>query len=75
MDNSNFGCDCRNSLDNCQFSPIFDELGDITYINHYHNIFDEKVSAFVTTDLVKQTLRKNLMKNLLNSIKKINFIK
>ena len=54
MNNSNFGYDCRNNLDNCKFNPIFDELGEISYINRYHNIFDEKVSSFVSTDLVKQ---------------------
>ena len=56
MNNSSIGYDCRNNLDNCKFSPIFDELGEITYINRYHNIFDEKVSDFVTTDLVKQNI-------------------
>ena len=54
MNNSNFDYDCRNNLDNCKFNPIFDELGEITYVNRYHNIFDEKVSSFVSTDLVKQ---------------------
>ena len=54
MNNSNFGYDCRNNLDNCKFNPIFDELGEITYTNRYHNIFDEKVSSFVSPDLVKQ---------------------
>ena len=47
MNDSNFGYDCRNSLDKCKFNPIFDELGEITYLNRYHNIFDEKVSSFV----------------------------
>ena len=54
MNNSNFGYDCRNNLDNCKFNPIFDELGEITYTNRYHNIFDEKVSSFVSPDLAKQ---------------------
>ena len=54
MNNSNFCSDCRNNLDNCKFNPIFHELGEITYVNRYHNIFDEKVSSFVSTDLVKQ---------------------
>ena len=56
INNSNFGHDCRNNLGNYKFSTIFDELGEITYINRYHNIFDEKVSDFVTTDLVKQNI-------------------
>ena len=55
MNNSNFGYDCRNNLDNCKFVPIFDELGEITYINRYHNVFDQKVSQFVATDLMKKT--------------------
>ena len=53
MNNSNFGYDCRNNLDNCKFVPIFDEYKEITYINRYHNIFDSKVSQFVTSDFLK----------------------
>ena len=53
MNNSNFGYDCRNSLDNCKFAPIFDEFKEITYINRYHNIFDPKVSEFVTSELLR----------------------
>ena len=66
MNNSNFGYDCRNNLDNCKFNPIFDELGEITYINRYHSIFDEKVSAFVTTDLVKQNIEEKFNDKLAN---------
>ena len=46
MNNSNFGHDCRNNIDNCQFVPIFDEYREVTYINRY-NIFDKKVSSFI----------------------------
>ena len=53
MNNSNFGYNCRNNIDNCKFVPIFDEYKEITFINRYHNIFDEKVSKFVTSDLLK----------------------
>ena len=53
MNNSNFGYDCRNSLDNCKFAPIFDEFKEITYINRYHNIFDPKVSEFATSELLR----------------------
>ena len=57
MNNSNFGYDCRNNLGNCKFNPIFDELGEATYVNRHDNIFDEKVSSFVSTDLVKQLVK------------------
>ena len=30
MNNSNFGYDCRNNLDNCKFVPIFDEYKELT---------------------------------------------
>ena len=56
MNNSNFGYDCKNILDNCKFIPIFDEYKEITYINRYHNIFNSRVSEFVTADLLKADL-------------------
>ena len=51
INNSILGYDCRNNLDNCKFVPIFDELKEFTHIERYHNIFDTKISEFVTADL------------------------
>ena len=56
MNNSNFGYDCRNHLDNCQFIPIFDELKGVTYLKRYYNYFDQKVSKIVTADSIKQKI-------------------
>ena len=56
MNNSNFGYDYRNNFDNCKFVPIFDEYREITFMNRYHNIFDPKVSKFVTSDLLKKQI-------------------
>ena len=56
MNNSNFGYDCRNNLDNCKFVPIFDELKEITYNKKYYNFFDQKVPKFVTSDLISQEI-------------------
>ena len=53
MNNSNFGYDCRNNLDNCKFVSIFEEDKELTYIHIYHNIFDQKVSQFVTSELLR----------------------
>ena len=53
MNSSNFGYDCRNNLCNCKFVPIFVEFKEIIYINRYHNIFNPKVSEFVTSELLK----------------------
>ena len=60
MNNSNFGYDCRNNIDNCKFVPIFDEYSEITFINCYHNIFDQKVSQFVISDLLKQQIEEKI---------------
>ena len=54
MNNLNFGYDCRNNIDNCEFVPIFGEYNEITFISRYHNNFDPKVSQFVTSDLLKK---------------------
>ena len=51
MNNSNFGYDCRNNLDNCKFVPIFDEYRESTFISRYYNLFDSKVKQFITSDL------------------------
>ena len=43
MNNSNFGYDCRNNLDdNCEFVSIFNQLKEIAYINRYFNIFEQE---------------------------------
>ena len=39
MNNSNFGYDCHNDLDNCQFVPIFDELQEIAYLKKISQLF------------------------------------
>ena len=56
MNNSNFGYDCHNKFDNCKFVPIFDELKELTFIERYHNIFDPKISKFLTANLIKQNI-------------------
>ena len=32
LNNSNFGFDCRNNLDNLNFQPIKDEINELNYI-------------------------------------------
>ena len=73
MNNSNFGYDCRNNLDNCKFVLIFDECKEITYINRYHNIFDSRVSEFVTADLLKADLEEKYNDKLLKLGKEDRF--
>ena len=56
LNNANFGYDCRNNLDNCTFEPIRDEIGEISYIRKYNNVFDKEVSDFVNPQILKEEL-------------------
>ena len=73
MNNSNFGYDCRNNLDNCKFAPIFDEFKEVTYIGRYWNFFDSRVSQFVTTDLIKQDIEEKYNDKLMKLDKEDKF--
>ena len=73
MNNSNFGYDCRNNLDNCQFVPIFDELQEITYLKRYYNYFDSKVLSFVSSDLIRQEIEEKYNYSLMKLSKDDNY--
>ena len=47
LNNSNFGIDCRNNIDNCTLQPIYENFYEIGYIKNYTTIFsDEAVKEF-----------------------------
>ena len=73
MNNSNFWYDCRNNLDNCKFVPIFDEFREVTFVNWYHNILDQKVSQFVISDLLKQQIEEDCNNKLMKLDKEDRF--
>ena len=75
MNNSNFGYDCRNNLDSCKFVSIFEEFQELTYTNRYHNIFDPKVSQFVTSYLLKAGVEEKYNDKLLKLDKEDRFYK
>ena len=39
LNDANFGNDCRNNIDNSKLEPIYDEIGEISYIKKFHTIF------------------------------------
>ena len=75
MNNSNFGYDCRNNLDNCKFVPIFDEIKEVTYLTRYFNYFDQRISDFVATDLIKQNIEERYNDKLIKLDKDERFYK
>ena len=32
LNNSNFGIDCRNNIDNCYLKPLFEDFSEISYV-------------------------------------------
>ena len=59
LNNANFGYDCRNNLDSCVFEPIYDEIGEISYLRNYHkSLFDAKISSFVNLALLEKEIDK-----------------
>ena len=57
MSNANFGYDCRNDVNNAKFEPIIGEINEISYIKKYYNLFDNKVSNFVNSDILERQKR------------------
>lgn len=41
LNNSNFGIDCRNIIDNCYLEPLYDDFSEISYIKNFITIFNE----------------------------------
>ena len=62
MNNENFGFDCRNKANITKFEPIIDEIGEITYIKKFYNLFDSQVANFLKSDILEQTLMNNMSK-------------
>ena len=69
MNSANFGFDCRNSVDNVKFEPIIDEINEITYIKRYYDLFDNKLSNFVNSDVLEQQIEHNFQQQIANVIR------
>ena len=54
MNNANFGSDCRNNMDNCDFVPIFDEINEIYSLQKYYSLVDPKINKFVSGKLIEE---------------------
>ena len=64
MNNSNFGYDCRNNVDNCFFQPIYKEIEELSYPKRYQNVFDQQISDFVSTVILKSQIEEEFLNKL-----------
>ena len=56
MNNANFGFDCRNNANNLKFEPLIDEINELMYIKKYYNLFDNKISGFVNSEILEKNI-------------------
>ena len=56
LNNSNFAIDYHNNIDNCIVEPIYDDLGEISYIKKFTTIFnDETYRDFFSPELMTKS--------------------
>ena len=56
MNNANFGFDCRNNANNLKFEPLINEIEELTYVRRYHDLFDDKIKNFVSSNILEQNI-------------------
>ena len=67
LNNSNFGIDYRNNIDNCILGPIYDNLGEISYIKNFTSIYnDETYRDFFSPGLMKEEIIQNFQNKIFN---------
>ena len=58
MNNSNFGNNCRNNIENCKLELMFDGLDEISYIKKFTDIMqDSRYREFFSLDLLRQQIQ------------------
>ena len=66
VNNSNFGYDCRNNLDNLTFQPIRDELNELNFIKKYHtNLYNPSIKEFITSKVIEEDIKERYKNEML----------
>ena len=66
MNNAKFGYDCRNNADNCYFSPIYDEIDELSFAKRYQNIFDLDISDFASPEIPDRLTEEEYLNKIAN---------
>ena len=66
MNNAKFGYDCRNNADNCYFSPIYDEIDELSFAKRYQNIFDLDISDFASSEIPDRLTEEEYLNKIAN---------
>lgn len=64
MNNASFGIGCRNDVDKCKFEPIYDEIGEISFIENMKIYLAAKnIKILLASKQCVEKPNKHLMKN------------
>ena len=67
LNNSNFGIDCRNNIDNCILEPLYDEVSEILYIKKFCTIFgNDTYSDFFSPTVMREEIYSEYNQKLLS---------
>ena len=56
LNNSNFGIDCRNNIDNCYLEPLYDDFSEISYIKKFTTIFNDGTFRDFSPNLLREEI-------------------
>ena len=57
LNNSNFGIDCRENIDNCYLEPLYDGFAEISHIKKFTTIFnDDSFCIFFSPSLLREEI-------------------
>ena len=63
MNNSNFGNDCRNNINNCNFKLIYDKVEEISSIQKYASLyFNDNYKDFAFPKTITEQINTNITK-------------
>lgn len=56
VNNSSFGYEYINNIDNFVFGSLNDKLDKISYLKKYHNLFDQEMQDFSSCELLEKEI-------------------
>ena len=59
LNNSNFGIDCRNNIDNCIIEPAYDDISEISHIKKFTSVYnnDEFRDSFLPRHMREEVMQ------------------
>ena len=66
MNNSNFGNDCWNNIDNCNFKVVYDDTEEISYIKKYASPYFDEYKDFTCPETMKLQIEQEYYNEILS---------